>query len=126
MKKGALIGATVGAATVVAGYLFLVRPQPTPPEVANPVDTQYEELSIAINDLTAKAGEPDANIDSLATVLETLRWKPVKDGGKYEVEKRNLYLNAKRDAAMAMRTTIIDSGGEVTNAFLDDIEAISE
>lgn len=126
MKKVMLTtGVAVVAAAAVGGY-FLMRPKPTPPEVKNPVDVQYEELSIRLNDLNAKVQQEGSNVDSLTLVLEGLRWNPVKDGGEYEVQKRNLYIDAKKNVAMTFRQTIIDRGLEIANPHLEDVESISE
>lgn len=114
------------AAAVAAGGYYLLRPVPTPEEVKNPVDQQYEELSIAINQLTAEGQQPGANIDSMTLVLEALRWNSVDDGGEYEQQKRNLYLDAKRNAAMSFRQVLTDRGEEIHIPLLDDVEQINE
>ena len=126
MKKGTLATGVVVAAAAVAGGYYMMRPKPTPEEVKNPVDVQYEELCIQLNDLNAKVQQDSSNIDSLTLVLEELRWNPVKDGGQYEVQKRNLYIDAKKNVAMTFRQTMIDRGLEITNPHLDDVESISE
>ena len=92
----------------------------------SPVDVQYEELCIQLNDLNAKVQLEGANIDSLTLVLEDLKWSPVKDGGQYEVQKRNLYLDAKKNVAMTFRQALLDRGQEITNPHLDDVESINE
>ncbi len=114
------------AAAAAAGGYFLLRPQPTPQEVKNPVDTQYEQLCIQLNDLDAKVRQPEANIDSLTLVLEGIKWTPVKDGGAYETEKKNLYLDTKKNVAMTFYNTLKERGEAVTNPILENIEAISE
>ena len=126
MKKGAVLSGVVVAAAAAAGGYFLLRPTATAEDVKNPVDTQYEELSIQLNDLEAKVQQPGANIDSLTLVLEAVKWTPVKDGGDYEAQKRNLYLDAKKNVAMRFRQTSIERGQEITTPFLDDVESISE
>ncbi len=126
MKKSALFGGVAVAAAAAAGGYFLLRPTATAEDVKTPVDTQYEELSILLNDLEAKVQQPEANIDSLTLVLEAVKWTPVKDGGDYEAQKRNLYLDAKKNVAMRFRQTIIERGEEITTPFLDDVEAIKE
>ncbi len=126
MKKATLATGVVVAAAAAAGSYLLMRPKPTPPEVKNPVDVQYEELSIRLNDLNAKVQQEGANIDSLTLVLEGLKWSTVKDGGEYEVQKRNLYIDAKKNVAMTFRQAILDRGEQIANPHLDDVESISE
>ena len=126
MKKATLLGGFAVAAAAAAGGYFLLRPQPTPQEVKNPFDTQYEQLCIQLNDLDAKVRQPEANIDSLTLVLEGIKWTPVKDGGAYETEKKNLYLDTKKNVAMTFYNTLKERGEAVTNPILENIEAISE
>ena len=126
MKKGNVLGGVAVAAVAAAGGYYLLRPKPTPQEVRNPVDQQYEELSIAINQLEAEGQQPGANIDSLTLALEALRWNNVADGGDYEQQKRNLYLDAKRNAAMSFRQVLTDRGEEIHIPLLDDVEQINE
>lgn len=126
MKKGTFATGVVVAVAAAAGGYYLLRPKPTPQEVKSPVDVQYEELCIQLNDLNAKAQLEGANIDSLTLVLEDLKWSPVKDGGQYEVQKRNLYLDAKKNVAMTFRQALLDRGQEITNPHLDDVESINE
>ena len=126
MKKSALLGGVAVAAAAAAGGYFLLRPTATADDVKTPVDTQYEELCILLNDLEAKVQQPEANIDSLTLVLEAVKWTPVKDGGDYEAQKRNLYLDAKKNVAMSFRQAIIKRGEEISVPFLDDVEAIKE
>ena len=74
MKKGTFFGSVAVVAAVAAGGYFLLRPTATPQEVKNPVDEQYEQLSIQLNDLEAKVKQARANVDSLTDVLETIKW----------------------------------------------------
>lgn len=120
-----MTGAAVVAVAAAGGYLLL-RPQPTPEVVSNPVDEQYERLSITLNDLEAQVNRPDANIDSLTLVLDALSWTAVEDGGEYEAQKRNLYIDAKRNVAMAFRQALLSRGDSITNPHIDDPESISE
>lgn len=126
MKKGTFFGSVAVVAAVAAGGYFLLRPTATPQEVKNPVDEQYEQLSIQLNDLEAKVKQARANVDSLTDVLETIKWSAVKEGGEYEMQKRNLYLDAKRNVAMTFYTVIQEQGLDVSSPLFDDIEAISE
>ena len=126
MKKGTFFGSVAVVAAVAASGYFLLRPTATPQEVKNPVDEQYEQLSIQLNDLEAKVKQAGANVDSLTDVLETIKWSAVKEGGEYEMQKRNLYLDAKRNVAMTFYTIIQEQGLDVSSPLFDDIEAISE
>lgn len=126
MKKGTLATGVALTAVAAAGGWYLLRPQPTPQEVRNPVDVQYEKLCIRLNDLDAKVRQEGADIDSLTLVLEGLRWNPVDGGGEYEEQKRNLYIDAKKNVAMTFRQTLLDRGDSIVQPLLDDVEAISE
>ncbi len=126
MKRTALFGGVAVVAAAAAGGYLLLRPQPTPQQVKSPVDTQYEELSIQLNDLEAKARQDSANIDSLTLVLEAVKWQPVKDGGDYEAQKRNLYLDLKRNVAFTFRQVLVGRGDSIRNPHIDDPESINE
>lgn len=126
MKKGTVFGSVAVVAAAAAGGYFLLRPTATPQEVKNPVDTQYEELSVQLNELEAQAKQEGANVDSLVHVLEQVKWKQVEDAGEYEIQKRNLYLDNKKNVAMTFYNIIQENGLDVTSTLLDDIEAISE
>ena len=126
MKRTTVVGGVVVVAAAAAGGYYLMRPTATPETVKNPVDVQYEELCIQLNDLDAKVQQPDANLDSLTLVLKSVKWTPVKAGDKYETQKRNLYLDTKKNVAMTFRKAYQDQGQDISNAFLDDVEAISE
>ena len=104
----------------------MMRPKATPPEVKSPVDTQYEQVSILLNDLNAKVQQPDANIDSLAAILREVRWQTVKEGDEYERQKQNLYLNNKKDVAMTFRKAYLARHLEITDSLFEQIEQISE
>jgi hypothetical protein len=128
MKKSALFGGVAVAAAAAAGGYFLLRPTATAEDVKTSVDTQYEELSILLNDLEAKVQQPEANIDSLTLVLEAVEWAPVKDGGDYEAQKRNLYLDAKKNVVMRFyqvlieRHKAVDTQYEELSILLNDLE----
>lgn len=126
MKKGIVYGSVAVVAAAAAGGYFLFRPLPTDETVKNPVDEQYEQLSVQLNDLEAQVRQPGANIDSLTLVLQNVKWSPVADGGEYEVQKRNLYIDNKKNVAMTFRQVLIGQNREVTNPMLDDVESISE
>ena len=126
MKKSTFAGGVAVVAAAAAGGYLLLRPQPTPEVVKNPVDEQYAELCITLNDLDAKVQQPDANIDSLTLVLEAVSWNPVKDGGEYEQQKRNLFIDAKKNVALTFRKAMLDRGMEITNPHFEDIESINQ
>lgn len=112
-----------GGAAVVA-YLLL-RPTPTPEEVKNPVDEQYQRLEIVLNDVEAQALQPESNVDSLFNVMDALRWQQHGRDG-YEQQKFNLYLDHKRNVAMTFRKVIQERGLALSHPHLDDVESISE
>ena len=125
MKKTAVMtGSVVVVAAAAAGY-FLMRPTPTPETVKNPVDVQYEQLSIRLNELEAQVQQPDANVDSLFNIMDALRWKKGTDD-KYEQQKFNLYIDMKKNVAMTFRKVIQERGLELSNPHLDDVESISQ
>lgn len=125
MKKGTLVaGTAVVAAAAAAGY-FLMRPQPTPENVKAPVDEQYQQMVIVLNDLEAKVLQPESNVDSLFRLMDTLRWKKLGTG-EYEQQKQNLYLDHKRNVAMTFRKVVQERGLDVSHPHLDDVESISE
>ena len=125
MKKATIMtGTVVVAAAAAAGY-FLMRPTPTPLTVKNPVDVQYEQLSIRLNELEAQAQQPDANVDSLFNIMDALRWQKGTND-EYEQQKFNLYLDQKKNAAMTFRKVIQERGLELSNPHLDDVESISQ
>ena len=124
-KSGILSGGIIlaGGAAVVA-YLLL-RPTPTPEEVKNPVDEQYQRLEIVLNDVEAQALQPESNVDSLFNVMDALRWQQHGRDG-YEQQKFNLYLDHKRNVAMTFRKVIQERGLALSHPHLDDVESISE
>ena len=125
MKKATLMtGTAVCAAAAAAGWL-LMRPKPTPEEVKNPIDVQYEKLCIRMYDLEAQVQQPDANIDSLFTLLLDLRWQQ-HHAGRYEQQKFNLWLDQKKNAAMTFRKVAQERGLPLDNPQLLDVETISE
>ena len=113
-------------AVVAAGGYMLLKPQPTPEDVTNPVDVQFEQISIQLNDLDAKVQQPNANVDSLTQVLESISWSPVDNGGEYETQKRNLYIDAKRNVAMTFRQVLLGRGDSIINPLIDNPESISQ
>lgn len=126
MKKGTIAASGAAVVVAVAAGVYLMHPKATPPEVKNPVDTQYEQVCILLNDLNAKVQRPDANIDSLAAILKDVRWETVKKNDEYERQKRNLYLNNKKDVAMTFRKVYQERGMEITDSLFEQIEQISE
>ena len=119
-----MTGSVVVVAAAAAGY-FLMRSTPTPETVKNPVDVQYEQLSIRLNELDAQVQQPDANVDSLFNIMDALRWKKGTDD-KYEQQKFNLYIDMKKNVAMTFRKVIQERGLELSNPHLDDVESISQ
>lgn len=116
-------GIAVAGGAAVAAYLLL-RPQPTPQEVANPIDEQFEKLEVVLNDIDAQAQQPDANIDSLFSIVDALRWEPMGKND-YEKQKFNLYLNHKKDVTMNFRKIIQERGLDISHPHLDDVESIA-
>ena len=116
-------GIAVAGGAAVAAYLLL-RPQPTPQEVANPIDEQFEKLEVVLNDIDAQAQQPDANIDSLFSIVDALRWEPMGKND-YEKQKFNLYLNHKKDVTMNFRKIIQERGLVISHPHLDDVESIA-
>ena len=115
-------GIAVAGGAAVAGYLLL-RPQPTPLEVRNPIDEQFEKLEVVLNDIDAKAKQPDSNIDSLFSIVDALQWEKIGNDA-YEKQKFNLYLNHKKDVAMNFCKIIQERGLDISNPHLDDVESI--
>ena len=124
--KGKIMTSAAVVAVVAAGGYMLLKPQPTPEDVTNPVDVQFEQISIQLNDLDAKVQQPDANVDSLTQVLESISWSPVDNGGEYETQKRNLYIDAKRNVAMTFRQVLLGRGDSILNPHIDNPESISQ
>lgn len=124
--KGKIMTSAAVVAVVAAGGYMLLKPQPTPEDVTNPVDVQFEQISIQLNDLDAKVQQPDANVDSLTQVLESISWSPVDNGGEYETQKRNLYIDAKRNVAMTFRQVLLGRGDSIINPLIDNPESISQ
>jgi hypothetical protein len=116
-------GIAVAGGAAVAAYLLL-RPQPTPQEVTNPIDEQFEKLEVVLNDIDAQAQQPDANIDSLFSIVDALRWEPMGKND-YEKQKFNLYLNHKKDVTMNFRKIIQERGLDISHPHLDDVESIA-
>ena len=116
-------GIAVAGGAAVAAYLLL-RPQPTPQEVTNPIDEQFEKLEVVLNDIDAQAQQPDANIDSLFSIVDALRWEPMGKND-YEKQKFNLYLNHKKDVTMNLRKIIQERGLDISHPHLDDVESIA-
>ncbi len=116
-------GIAVAGGAAVAAYLLL-RPQPTPQEVTNPIDEQFEKLEVVLNDIDAQAQQPDANIDSLFSIVDALRWEPMGKND-YEKQKFNLYLNHKKDVTMNFRKIIQQRGLDISHPHLDDVESIA-
>ena len=115
-------GIAVAGGAAVAGYLLL-RPQPTPLEVRNPIDEQFEKLEVVLNDIDAKAKQPDSNIDSLFSIVDALQWEKIGNDA-YEKQKFNLYLNHKKDVAMNFCKIIQERGLDISHPHLDDVESI--
>ena len=116
-------GIAVAGGAAMAAYLLL-RPQPTPQEVTNPIDEQFEKLEVVLNDIDAQAQQPDANIDSLFSIVDALRWEPMGKND-YEKQKFNLYLNHKKDVTMNFRKIIQERGLDISHPHLDDVESIA-
>ena len=116
-------GIAVAGGAAVAAYLLL-RPQPTPQEVTNPIDEQFEKLEVVLNDIDAQAQQPDANIDSLFSIVDALRREPMGKND-YEKQKFNLYLNHKKDVTMNFRKIIQERGLDISHPHLDDVESIA-
>ncbi|MBR2230814.1 MAG: hypothetical protein IKI19_07560 [Prevotella sp.] len=116
-------GIAVAGGAALAAYLLL-RPQPTPQEVTNPIDEQFEKLEVVLNDIDAQAQQPDANIDSLFSIVDALRWEPMGKND-YEKQKFNLYLNHKKDVTMNFRKIIQERGLDISHPHLDDVESIA-
>lgn len=125
MKSLAVLLVVVGLAAAV--YFLLLKPEPTSMQVKNPVDVQYEQLCIELNNLEAEVVRDSANVDSLADVLKALRWKTVKDGKEYERQKRNLYLDQKKNVALKFYEVMMkQTGNQEVDSFFINIESISE
>lgn len=124
--KGKIMTSAAVVAVVAVGGYMLLRPQPTPDDVIKPVDLQYEQISIQLNDLNAKVQQPGANVDSLTQVFESISWSPVDNGGEYETQLRNLYIDAKRNVAMTIRKVLLGRGDSILNPHINDPESISE
>lgn len=123
-KSKAFISTVAVAGGAAAAYLLL-RPTPTPEQAKDPVDDQFAQLEIVLNDLDAKVQQPEANVDSLFRILDTLRWQTI--GSKaYEQQKRNLYIDHKRNVAMTFRKVVQERALDVQHPHLDDVESISE
>ena len=117
-------GIITGGITVAGAAYLLLRPQPTPQEVTNPIDEQFEKLEVVLNDIDAQAQQPDANIDSLFSIVDALRWEPMGKND-YEKQKFNLYLNHKKDVTMNFRKIIQERGLDISHPHLDDVESIA-
>ena len=125
VKKATMMtGAAVALAAAAGGY-FLMRPKPTPEDVKNPVDVQYEQLCIRMNDLEAQVQQPQSDVDSLFSLLDALRWQP-HARNRYEQQKFNLWLDQKKNAAMTFRKVAQERGLPLDNPHLQDVETISE
>ena len=92
--------------------------------MTNPIDEQFEKLEVVLNDIDAQAQQPDANIDSLFSIVDALRWEPMGKND-YEKQKFNLYLNHKKDVTMNFRKIIQERGLDISHPHLDDVESIA-
>ena len=113
------------AGVAAAVYFFLLKPTETPSEVKNPVNDQDEQLSKRLIDLQAELKAPDSNVDSLVSLLQNLKWETITQDEQFELEKRNLFLDNKKNAAMEF-SKVIQERGLTPNSYFDNIEAISE
>ncbi|MBR1415270.1 MAG: hypothetical protein IJ570_05350 [Prevotella sp.] len=124
-KSGILSGGIILAGGAAVAAYLLLRPTPTPEEVKNPVDEQFQRLEIVLNDVEAQVLQPESNVDSLFNVMDALRWQQHGRDG-YERQKFNLYLDHKRNVAMTFRKVAQERGLALSHPHLDDVESISE
>ena len=68
----------------------------TDPEIQKKVDKQYFGLRTNLLEIS----EPDeTNFQEIAAQLDSVRWTPIEDGGKYEKKNKELFLKEKRKIA---------------------------
>ena len=124
-KTGIISGGVLVAGAAAVGAYMLLRPAPTPESVKNPVDEQFQQIEIRLNELEAQVLQPESNVDSLFQLMDALRWqKQGKDD--YEQQKFNLYLDHKKNVAMTFRKVIQERQLEIAHPHLDDVESIEE
>jgi len=99
MQKG-IIAAIVVALLCVFGLVVFCNSRETSPEIQKIVDVQYHKLSlrlVQLDEVTPK------NYKLLSDQLDSIRWEPIEDGGKYEKAKKELFLEEKRKKAENIR-----------------------
>ena len=68
----------------------------------------------------------DQQLDSLADVLASVKWEPIKDGGQLEQEKKTLYLTKKKGIASDMKAVYEKAGRMPMSLAVANPDAIAE
>ena len=130
MSKKKIAFTTAGVAIVAAAgiaYLNGGFAPKTDDAVKECIDQQYDSLVTCLNSIPTNFDFfSDQQLDSLADVLASVKWEPIKDGGQLEQEKKELYLTKKKGIAVDMKAVYEQAGRMPMSLAVANPDAIAE
>ena len=125
--KNVIITVVCAGAIGVGGYYLLnSKGGQTDKLITTAVDSINSALTKKIDSLDARLKSlmtPHySNLDSLAKALGNVQWKPVKDGGDYEVTSKKNFESKKKDLAREIKKAYEDN--HITSEQVEQLQKI--
>lgn len=108
-------------AVILGGFSYCNRE--TAPEIKKEVDLQYHRLSIKLVELEIPN---DSNFAIIANQLDSIRWTPIEDGGRYEEAKKEMFVEEKKRIAVDLKEFFEKSNNSTAPRIIETPDEISE